>query len=207
MDGFGMSKVIHLSELTEIVTKIECASARQQQELTIDLANVVAKHCGGYFACISDPLGGNENDSEYAAHFHHDGNVPEGGGVFADYDNDVSIEEWIRESAEAATPPRKKISLKRAIELLERAGGVILKSDSASPLIYPSIDKVDDDCDDETEFLYLGWEVDGVDFNAKFAVGDNKEVMVEGNSMYLFDLDSDNEDPCELTFLAPMDLS
>jgi len=96
----------------------------------------------------------------------------------------------------------KKITLKEAYDILEKASAVIIDDNA---LVYRSLWELDGN--DENEFLYLSWENDRDEYNLKFCEGDNKEVKVSGSSLFLYDTDADDE-TCltKLTILVPQTL-
>ena len=95
----------------------------------------------------------------------------------------------------------KKITLKEAYAILEKASAVIIDDNA---LVYPSLWELNGD--PENQFLYLSWE-DGVEYYMKFCEGDNTEVGVAGSSLFLYDTDADDE-TCltKLTILVPQTL-
>ena len=63
------------------------------------LGELITDHFGGYVSSVGDPMGEKSEDPKssegrWCVLFHWDENVPDDGGVFKDYDTDVSVEEW-----------------------------------------------------------------------------------------------------------------
>jgi hypothetical protein len=86
-----MAKILKDEELGEIVAKITrddllIDDVDQYKAFLEDLADLVARHCGGTTGTASygDDLG-------WTVAIHHDESVPHGGGVYAEYDKD---EDW-----------------------------------------------------------------------------------------------------------------
>ena len=61
-----------------------------------DLGYLVARHFGGRFSQVSEPDG--IEGLGYTLSFSWDQQVPLNGGIYADFDTDVSIEEWRNEA-------------------------------------------------------------------------------------------------------------
>ena len=96
----------------------------------------------------------------------------------------------------------KIIALKEAHQILENASAIIIDD---SVLVYPSLWDLQDD--DTNEFLYLGWEDEGLGYNLKFNEGDNQVVKVSGSSIFLLDMDAgDEEDHTQITILTTKEL-
>lgn len=96
-----MSKVLLDTEALQIISnailKDEIDDAHQYARFLEDLGRLVADHFGGEFVCTSGPLQeeGEPDETRWCLHFKWNENVPEGGGVYAEYDTDISVEEWI----------------------------------------------------------------------------------------------------------------
>ena len=74
-----------------------------------------------------------------------------------------------------------KITLDKAIELLNQAAAIILPDESGSPLMYPSVNV------DEDDFLTMGWTDDeGLEFTIDCLREKNEEVEVINNSLLEF---------------------
>jgi hypothetical protein len=96
-----MSKVLKDSELLEIVRTIihgkDVISERQcYVRFVSDLGHLIADYCGGEVVTVSDDL--QEEELGVCAHFIWNEAVPGEGGVYAEFDTDVSVEEWALES-------------------------------------------------------------------------------------------------------------
>lgn len=92
-----------------------------------------------------------------------------------------------------------KITLEKAIDLLENADAVVINNDL---LVYPSIDGINND--PENEFMFLSHsDPDGLIYSYKFKEGNNQEVNIVGHSMFLID---DEGDSIQLTLLQLMNL-
>ena len=84
-----MAKIITDTEMLEILRRDieheEIDDYDQYIELLTDIGQVIAKHHGGVSkeGCYLE-------DGQYAVAFEIDENVPEDGGVYADYDKDVT---------------------------------------------------------------------------------------------------------------------
>lgn len=94
-----------------------------------------------------------------------------------------------------------KIKLSKAFDLLSACAAVIIESDSAKPVIYPSIGHLEGE--GENEFLYLGWEVGGLEFSANFIEENNQEVEINNSYMLLKDEEGEK---VELKLLFPTQL-
>ena len=93
----------------------------------------------------------------------------------------------------------KTITLEKAIELLENAAAIILPDEAGSPLMYPSVDK------DEEEFLSISWADDeALDWGFVCLRGDNAEVEIRDNALVFVDEDK-NE--VKVQILVPQQLS
>jgi len=98
-----MAKVLTDKEALEIIRRavlhdeIICADAYQY--FLEDLGHLIAKHFGGRFLNVGTPLSDSGSDAEtsYCLLFAYDENVPDGGGVYAGFDLDKSLEEWQNE--------------------------------------------------------------------------------------------------------------
>lgn len=90
-----------------------------------------------------------------------------------------------------------KISLQKAIELLNAASAVIIDN----VVTYPSVEDTTEEPDHQ--FLHISWEENAEEYNALFSEGNNQEVEVIGLSMFLI---SDEGDKEEITLLQPWDI-
>jgi len=97
-----MSKVLLDTELLEIAKKIIeteeviCESATYERFL-YSLGELIADYCGGDCVYVSKPLAGGTGDpsqDRFCLHFHWNDSVPDDGGVYKDYDTDITIEDW-----------------------------------------------------------------------------------------------------------------
>jgi len=96
----------------------------------------------------------------------------------------------------------KKITLKEAHIILEKANAVILNDDV---VLYPSLWELRDD--DTNEFLYFRWDDGGLEYTLTFKEGDNQEVKVSGSSICLIDTNAkDKNDYTEITILTTKEL-
>lgn len=92
----------------------------------------------------------------------------------------------------------KIITLEKAFELLQNAEAIILDADA---LIYPALDEVNGD--DDNEFMYCSWDSEGVEYNVKFAEGANAEVTLYEDYMVLIDTEGQ---ACSVKLLTTMSL-
>ena len=101
-----MSKALTDKEMAEIiVTTIAVPdvipSNDEYHKFLIKLADLIAMTFGGEVESISFPPNnirpGFTDPERWMAYFKWSERVPEGGGVFAKYDNDTTIEEWKEE--------------------------------------------------------------------------------------------------------------
>jgi len=95
-----MSKVLTDFEVCEIVhdtiVNDEIDDLDTYTKFLERLGEVIADFFGGEFICVSEPLS-DERDydvNRHCLHFKYTEEVPEGGGIYARYDTDVSVEEW-----------------------------------------------------------------------------------------------------------------
>jgi len=68
----------------------------QLLEFTEDLANVLTKHFGGEV----ESVGLTDKDQDTLVSISANGEVPSDGGIFADFDKDVSVEEFMEDVEE-----------------------------------------------------------------------------------------------------------
>ena len=93
----------------------------------------------------------------------------------------------------------KTITLEEAHKILENCAGVI-----ADNCNFAYRHMADLEGSDENQFLYLSWDDnEGQCYDIKFAEGENKEVKVSGSSMFLIDIEGDEE---QLTILQEANL-
>jgi hypothetical protein len=80
----------------------------------------------------------------------------------------------------------RTIPLKRAFDILLESTAVVI---DGNVLLYPSLDQLTGE--DENEFLYVGWEYEGLEYNIRFVEENNREVLVENGTLILKDSDDD----------------
>ena len=92
----------------------------------------------------------------------------------------------------------KTISLQQAHKILTDCSAVVWE-DNNHFVTYPSLSGITGE--DDNQFLYLsGTDEDGYEYSAYFEEGNNKQVRVEGASMFL----TDNEgEEVQLSILVP----
>ena len=96
----------------------------------------------------------------------------------------------------------KTITLKEAYNILQDASAIIIDD---NVLAYSPLSELKED--DTNEFLYLGWEDEGLGYTLKFCEGDNQEVRIVGSSMFLYDTDANgDEDTTQITILITKEL-
>jgi hypothetical protein len=99
--------------------------------------------------------------------------------------------------------PTKTITLQEAYTLLEGASALMVDNNI---LVYAGLNDLTGD--DRNEFLYLRWEDDGRGYTREFEEGFNREVDVEGSSLFLFEPDASDDDDCtKITLLVPQKLT
>lgn len=96
-----MSKVLTDLEALEIIAKAVTGDAiddyHQYEKFLEDLGNLMADHFGGALLSVDGPMDAdsdNLSESRCLLSFSWDENVPDDGGVYKDYDTDVTVEEW-----------------------------------------------------------------------------------------------------------------
>jgi len=94
-----MSKVLSDKELGDIIYKAVndyylIDDADSYRHFLEDLAVLVTDHFGGDVSMVD--VGA---DDGWYVNIHHNECVPEDGGVYRDYDQDMSIENWVLEDA------------------------------------------------------------------------------------------------------------
>jgi len=94
-----------------------------------------------------------------------------------------------------------KITLQKAIDLIQASAAVIIKSDSAQPVIYAGIDDLMGENDNQ--FMNLYWKVGGCEYSMTFVEENNSEISIDGGIMKLED---DEGDLVELQLLFPVQL-
>lgn len=104
-----MAKIITLPELAAILTAAANSPEDDDQamRLTEKLSEICIEEFGGFrsrgeidhASFIEKPDGG----WTCAVGINHSGDVPEGGGVWRDYDTDVTVEEWASHNPELMT--------------------------------------------------------------------------------------------------------
>jgi hypothetical protein len=96
----------------------------------------------------------------------------------------------------------KTITLKEAYQILEDASAVIIND---SIVLYPAFSGLEDS--DENEFMYFKWDDEGLEYSLTFNEGDNQEVKISGSSMFLYDIDAnDDDDHTQITILTAKEL-
>ncbi len=98
-----MSKVMLDTEIVGIIHGIvvndDCIEDNNiYMEFLEKLGSLVAEYCGGEVVTVSPPMGGGDPHDRHAVHFAWNDSVPEGGGVYADFDTDKTLREWEQES-------------------------------------------------------------------------------------------------------------
>lgn len=99
-----MSKVITDLEVYEIIGKVICEAEiddlDQYGHFLAGLGELIADHFGGKFLLVSPPLDEEAaNDiGKHCLHFEWDECVPGDGGIYAQYDTEKSIKEWMEEA-------------------------------------------------------------------------------------------------------------
>lgn len=98
----------------------------------------------------------------------------------------------------------KKISLEKAMELLQDSAGVMFVDEDENS-IYPVLDFADLNGEDENEFIFASWNKPGhtEDYVAKFVEENNREVEIDGSNMFLEDSEGD---VMQFTVLQPKNL-
>lgn len=100
--GGQMSKVLTDLEVLEVIRKtieenLIDDGIRYNGFLTA-LGELVADHFGGRLTSVDGPMDYDPQNSaaecRWLLSFHWDENVPKDGGVYKDYDTDVTIEDW-----------------------------------------------------------------------------------------------------------------
>jgi len=98
-----MAKILLDRELLDITKRVienqEIDDTDQHIVFMDGLARLICEHFGGQVGAVHSPLLDepvNEVDaSRWAVAIHFDDNVPDGGGIYKEFDTDVSIEEWM----------------------------------------------------------------------------------------------------------------
>jgi hypothetical protein len=103
-----MAKVLTENELAAIVTRAVTEDGlnpgqRAHTHFLEDLASVVADHFGARLLGTDPPMqpkvaGMAESEYAYTALLAATESTPDDGGVFADYDTDKPLDEWLEES-------------------------------------------------------------------------------------------------------------
>jgi hypothetical protein len=91
----------------------------------------------------------------------------------------------------------KYIPLQEAFAIIQDASAIIIDD----TLTFPCLDDLNGS--DENEFLYLGWEIEDLEYCAKFQEGENKMVRVSGSNLFL--IDNEGEET-QITILVPAKL-
>lgn len=99
-----MAKVLTDKECADIVRRAvhsdRIADSDAYRHFLEGLGALIADHFGSDMSCVSDPFGEKNPDDPKGSEgrwcilFHWNDCVPDDGGVFKDYDKDVSIKEW-----------------------------------------------------------------------------------------------------------------
>ena len=82
----------------------------------------------------------------------------------------------------------RRVSLEEALAILLRAAAVVVQAEDGGVAIPAMWDRTGDDAN---EFMLLRWDSEGVEMCTRFAEGENRQVTVSGNSMFLADQDGD----------------
>jgi hypothetical protein len=87
-----MAKVLTVKEMAEIVNKLlldpcEIDDVDQFREFVGDVGDLITKHCGGERGGVDIDM---NDDMGWVCCFRVNGDVPEDGGIFSDYDKDVT---------------------------------------------------------------------------------------------------------------------
>lgn len=85
------------------------------------------------------------------------------------------------------------IPLSKAYELLDKAGAIIVSSQSGNPLVYPSLSELTGELDNE--FLFISWTDDrGHEFNMRFIEENNQNPGIDTmtNELILEDDEAEN---------------
>lgn len=96
-----------------------------------------------------------------------------------------------------------KITLDKAIELLNQAAAIILPDEPGSPLMYPWVDA------DEDDFLSINWtDEDGYDYDYYCRKSNNKEIEIEDNCLIFNTIsdDSNQAGPIKVQLLMPISI-
>lgn len=93
----------------------------------------------------------------------------------------------------------KKVTLEEAFRLLEPKAEV-LRVDNGI-ILCPLLDGLTGE--DENEFMYLGWADGGNEYCLKFREGNNREIEIHGDAMFLYDTD---DDIVKIELLAPIQI-
>lgn len=96
-----MSKVLMDTEVLKIITDTVTKQPLPPQEYERfigSLGAVVAEHFGGYVLTVSAPMGDREPNDRFCVHFSVDERVPLNGGPYAEFDTDVTVDDWMAES-------------------------------------------------------------------------------------------------------------
>jgi hypothetical protein len=93
-----MSKLLTDQELSKILSDIVEGTDviddwQVYHRFVGDLASLITEYCGGDVVMVSG-----DRSERVMAHIEHNNSVPPGGGVFKDYDTDVTVEEWSQEN-------------------------------------------------------------------------------------------------------------
>ena len=98
-----MAKIISDKELGQIINQIinkdEIDDACNYRKFLADLAELVTDYMGGEVGHVFAPNDTDE-EKEYMVSIRHDECVPEDGGIWKDFDKDVSVDEWAGKKTE-----------------------------------------------------------------------------------------------------------
>jgi len=99
-----MAKVLTDRECADIIRRVVhddlIDDSDTYKHFLAGLGELITDHFGGDVSTASDPVGSKDPDRPESAEgnwcilFHWNDSVPDDGGIFKDYDKDVSIEEW-----------------------------------------------------------------------------------------------------------------
>ena len=98
-----MSKVLMDTEVVKIITDTvnkQPLPPQEYERFIGSLGEVVAEHFGGYVHNVSAPMGVGklEPNDRFCVHFKADERVPLNGGPYAEFDTDVTVDDWMAES-------------------------------------------------------------------------------------------------------------
>lgn len=102
-----MSKVITDLEVAEMINAAMRDKNWRDGEYSAFLHKIgsaLSDHFGGFVSSVSDPLDGSidphkstRDEDRFCVHFLPDDRVPVDGGIYAKYDTDVTVVEWLEQ--------------------------------------------------------------------------------------------------------------